>query len=69
MQKLWTEHGEFFRAGVDGMDIISPEFGFREFQHVTAKQITNAARNGNAALLSRGDARADLRGGLWFKCL
>lgn len=41
------------------MDIISLEFGFREFQHVTAKQITNAARNGNVALLSRGDAQAD----------
>lgn len=62
MQKLWTEHGEFFRAGMDGMDIISPEFGFREFQHVTAKQITNTERNGNAALLSRRDAWADMSG-------
>ena len=56
MQKLWTEHEEFFRAGMDGMDIISHEFGFREFQHVTAKQITNAARNRNAVFLSRGDS-------------
>lgn len=60
VQKPWTEHGEFFKARMDGIDIISPEFGFREFQHVTIKQITRAARNWNAALLSRMDAWADL---------
>lgn len=45
---------------MDGMDIISPEFGFREFQQVTAKQITTVPSNRNVTLVSRGDARADL---------
>lgn len=43
---------------MDGIDIILPDF--REFQHITAKQITNAARKKNAALSFRGDAGADL---------
>lgn len=44
------------------MDIIVLEFGFRECKHTAAEQATNAARNGNVALLSRGDAQADLSG-------
>jgi len=36
MQKLWTEHGEFFRAGMDGMDgmdIISACYSQANHQH------------------------------------
>lgn len=55
--KLLAEHGEFSGAGMDSMDIM--EFGLREFECDTAEQATNAARNGNAALLSRGDMWAE----------
>lgn len=40
-------------AGMDSMDIT--EFGVRELGCDTAEQVTNAARNGNAALLFRED--------------